>query len=222
MKRHAPATSRNAGPIAEVLARELPAEGLVLEVASGTGEHAVFMARRFPQLTWQPSDLDREALASIDAYAAEAGLTNLLPALVFDAATGNPPVAHADTLLCINMESNSCDSVKSVVYDACVCINMVHISEWAATEGLFRSCARLLPDGAPLILYGPYIEDEVETAPSNLAFDRSLKERNPEWGLRDLSEIDRLAIQWGFFRSNRVEMPANNLVLVYRKRVAEV
>ena len=195
MKRHAPATQRNAGPIAEVLARELPAEGLVLEVASGTGEHAVFMARRFPALTWQPSDQGLEALASIDAYAVEAGLANLRPAVVFDAAKGNPPVAKVAAL---------------------VCINMVHISEWAATVGLFRSCARLLPDGAPLVLYGPYIEDEVETAASNLEFDRSLKERNPEWGLRNATDMDRLADQWGFSRTRRVEMPANNLILVYR------
>ncbi|MBU1755712.1 MAG: DUF938 domain-containing protein [Alphaproteobacteria bacterium] len=196
MKRHAPATSRNAGPIAEVLARELPAEGLVLEVASGTGEHAVFMARRFPQLSWQPSDLDPEALASIDAYAAEAGLTNLLPALVFDAATGNPPVAHADALLCINM---------------------VHISPWEATVGVFRAAAALLEEGAPLLLYGPYREDDVETAVSNVTFDKSLRERNGEWGLRDVADIDRLAVDHGLARSSRIAMPANNLLLVYRK-----
>lgn len=195
MKRHAPATQRNAGPIAEVLARELPATGLVFEVASGTGEHAVFMARRFPALTWQPSDLDVEALASIDAYAAEAGLTNLLPAVIFDAARGKPPLASADAL---------------------VCINMVHISPWEATVGLFRTAVRLLDEGAPLVLYGPFLEDDVETVASNLEFDRSLKARNPEWGLRQLADIDRLADQSGFSRTRRMEMPANNLVLVYR------
>jgi len=221
VKRHAPATQRNAGPIADMLERELPATGVVLEVASGTGEHAVFMARRFPQITWQPSDLDVEALASIDAYAAEAGLANLLPAVVFDAARGEPPVAKADALVCINMYPDSCDSGKSITYDTCVCINMVHISEWAATVGLFSTCATLLADGAPLVLYGPYIEDEVETAASNLEFDRSLKARNPEWGLRNVTDMDRLADQWGFCRTRRVEMPANNLALVYRAREAE-
>lgn len=196
VKRHAPATQRNAGAIAEVLARELPATGLVLEVASGTGEHAVFMARRFPALTWQPSDRDTEALASIDAYAAEAGLANLRPALVFDAAKGNPPVAHADAL---------------------VCINMVHISPWQASIGLFRAAAALLHEGAPLVLYGPYLEDEVETAPSNLEFDASLRERNAEWGLRPVVQMDRLGTEHGFVRTSRVAMPANNLVLVYRR-----
>lgn len=199
MKRHAPATQRNAGPIAEVLARELPAKGLVLEAASGTGEHAVFMARRFPALLWQPSDLDTEALASVDAYAAEAGLANLLPAVEFDAAKGNPPVAHAVAL---------------------VCINMVHISEWKATVGLFGAGAKILPGNAPIILYGPYREDGVATAPSNLAFDRSLIERNPAWGLRDIADVDRLARDFGFERSYRYAMPANNLTLVYRRRGA--
>ena len=197
MKRHAPATQRNAGPIAEVLARELPATGLVLEVASGTGEHAVFMARRFPALLWQPSDLDTEALASVDAYAAEAGWANLLPAVEFDAAKGNPPVANAGAL---------------------GCINMVHISPWAATAGLFRTAAGLLEEGAPLVLYGPFIENEVETAASNLEFDRSLKARDPEWGLRKLADVDRVADQCGFGRTSRVEMPANNLVVTYRGR----
>ncbi|WP_255360132.1 DUF938 domain-containing protein [Erythrobacter sp. QSSC1-22B] len=195
VKRHAPATQRNAGPIAEVMARELPATGLVLEVASGTGEHAVFMARRFPDLVWQPSDLEIEALASIDAYAAEAGLANLLPAVVFDAARSDPPIARADGV---------------------VCINMVHISPWEASMGLFRAASALLEHGAPLVLYGPYLEDDIETAPSNVEFDRSLKERDPRWGLRNLAAMDRLAAEHGFERTRRVAMPANNLVLVYR------
>ncbi len=196
MKRHAPATQRNAGPIADVLARELPATGLVLEVASGTGEHAVFMARYFPGLTWQPSDLELEALASIDAYAAEAGLANLRPAVGFDAAKGNPPVAHADAL---------------------VCINMVHISPWEATVGLFRAAAALLEKGAPLVLYGPYLENDVDTAQSNVEFDASLKARDPRWGLREVATMDDLAGKHGFTRTARHAMPANNLILVYRR-----
>lgn len=199
MKRHAPATQRNAGPIAEVLARELPAEGLVLEVASGTGEHAVFMARRFPQLTWQPSDLELDALASIDAYAGEAGLANLRPALVFDAANGNPPAGHANAM---------------------VCINMVHISPWKASIGLFRAAAALLDEGAPLVLYGPYLERDVDTAASNIAFDKSLRERDADWGLREIGEMDRLGAEYGFARTRRTTMPANNLMLVYRRGLA--
>lgn len=198
-KREAPATQRNREPIAAVLAEELPGRGLVLEVASGTGEHAVFFARTFPQVEWQPSDPDPEALASIAAYAQEAGLPNLRPALRLDAAAAEWPVMRAD---------------------AVVCINMVHISPWEASEGLFAGAQRLLADGAPLVLYGPFLEAEVQTAPSNLAFDESLKARDPRWGLREVAEIDALAARCGFARTRRVAMPANNLMLVYRPRGA--
>lgn len=197
LKRHAPATARNAAPIAEVLAQELPASGLVLEVASGTGEHAVFLAKRFPALDWQPSDLDPDALASIDAYAAEAELANLHPGIALDAAQPRWPFAQADAVLCINM---------------------VHISPWEATIGLFAGAAAVLGEGAPLILYGPYLEDGVGTAPSNLAFDASLKARDPAWGLRDVQELDELAVGHGFRRAARHPMPANNLTLIYRRK----
>lgn len=196
MKRHAPATARNSQPLAEVLARELPASGLVLEVASGTGEHAVFMARRFPALDWQPSDCATDALHSVDAWAQEAGLANLRPAIALDAAAGEWPIEAADAVLSVNM---------------------VHISPWEATVGLFAGAGRLLPAGAPLILYGPFIEDGVETAPSNRAFDQGLKARDPRWGLRDLADVDALSTVRHFHRTARHEMPANNLVLVYRK-----
>lgn len=196
MKRHAPATTRNSEPIAEVLAQELPGTGSVLEIASGTGEHAVFFARRFPALRWLPSDPDLDALDSIGAWAEEAGLANLAAPMLLDARDPHWPVAEADAILCINM---------------------VHISPWVATEGLFAGAARLLGEGAPLVLYGPYIEDAVETAPSNLEFDASLQARNAEWGLREVSRLDRLASESGFVRTARHEMPANNLTLVYRK-----
>ncbi|WP_370189365.1 DUF938 domain-containing protein [Qipengyuania sp.] len=196
MKRHAPATARNSQPLAEVLARELPASGLVLEVASGTGEHAVFMARRFPALDWQPSDCATDALHSVEAWAQDAGLANLRPAIALDAAAGEWPIEAADAVLCVNM---------------------VHISPWEATVGLFAGAGRLLPAGAPLIFYGPFIEDGVETAPSNRAFDQSLKARDPRWGLRRVADIDALAISQNLQRTARHEMPANNLVLVYRK-----
>lgn len=196
MKRHAPAAGRNREPIAAVLTEELPPAGLVLEVASGTGEHAVHFARTFPRLEWQPSDSDPHAIASIAAWREEPALPNLLPPLVLDAAAATWPLSRADAVLCINM---------------------VHISPIAATEGLFAGVARLFGRDAPLILYGPYLEADVETAESNLAFDLSLKARNPEWGLRSLERVDQLAGNAGFRRTRRVAMPANNLTLVYRK-----
>ena len=197
MKRHAPATARNSEPLAEVLAGELPNEGLVLEIASGTGEHAVFMARRFPALVWQPSDPDPEAIASIEAWREEDGPGNLRSAVMLDAAADAWPVASAAAVLCINM---------------------VHISPWGATEGLVEHAAEVLDAGNPLILYGPFIEDDVETAPSNIAFDESLKARNSGWGLRNLSAVDRLARASGFNRTKRYPMPANNLTVVYRQQ----
>lgn len=196
MKRHAPATARNSEPIAAVLEDELPASGTVLEIASGSGEHAVFFARRFPNLLWQPSDLDPDGLASIAAWREEGNAENLLPPVELDASSARWPIERADAL---------------------VCINMVHISPWAATEGLLAGAAAILPPGAPLIVYGPFLEREVETVESNVAFDASLKARNPAWGLRDRSDLDLLAGRAGFARSARHVMPANNLTLVYRR-----
>ena len=196
MKRHAPAAGRNREPIAAVLTEELPPSGVMLEIASGTGEHAVHFARTFPHLDWQPSDPDPDARESIATWREEAGLPNLLPPLELDAADADWPLANADAVLCINM---------------------VHISPVAATEGLVAGAARLLAPGAPLILYGPYFDAEVETAPSNLAFDRDLRSRNPEWGLRPVEWLDGLAENAGFRRTRRVAMPANNLTLVYRR-----
>jgi hypothetical protein len=196
-KQHAPATLRNREPIAEVLARELPAAGRVLEIAGGTGEHAVFFAERFPALEWQPTDPSAEALASIAAYREGYTGSNLAAPLLLDAAAPDRwPVAEADAILCINM---------------------VHISPWQATEGLFAGAARLLgrSDG-PLILYGPYLEHGVETAPSNRDFDASLKARDPRWGLRRAEDLDLLAAQHGMARTARHAMPANNIMLVYR------
>lgn len=196
MKRHAPATARNSEPIGEVLEQELPVEGTVLEIASGSGEHAVFMARRFPQISWQPSDPDLEALASIGEWAREAGLSNLRPPLEIDATAQVWPVSNVEAMFCANM---------------------VHISPWSATEGLFEGAARVLQTGSPLILYGPYFEEDVEPAPSNLAFDESLRSRNADWGIRQVSMLDKLARRIGFNRTARYEMPANNLALVFRR-----
>lgn len=197
MKQHAPATQRNREPIADVLAEELPESGRVLEIAAGTGEHAVFFAARFPMLEWVPSDPSEEAVASIAAHRGDYPGTNLAPPVMLDASSRKWPVECADAVLCINM---------------------VHISPWEASTGLFDGAAGLLGTGAPLVLYGPYFEQDLEPAPSNLEFDRSLKTRDPRWGIRNLGEIDRLAARSGFTRTARREMPANNLTLVYRRR----
>lgn len=195
-KREAPAAARNREPIAAVLARELPEQGTILEVASGTGEHALYFAERFAHLTWQPSDPDPAARASIAAWRDEAQRSNLLAPLDLDAANPLWPLHAANGILCINM---------------------VHISLWASTTGLMRGAGALLPRGAPLILYGPYRRCGVVTVPSNEAFDRSLKERNGEWGLRDMEAVVAEATENGLDLARLEEMPANNLILVFRR-----
>jgi hypothetical protein len=193
-----PAVARNTQPILDVLKAHLPAEGRVLEIASGSGEHAVAFARALPRTTWTPSDPSAEARASITAWAAEADLPNLKPALTLDAADpdGWPPL-----------------DVQVVV-----CINMIHISPWSATEGLMTGAGRVLPDpGGLLVLYGPFREVDVQLAPSNAAFDDSLKARDPAWGLRDRDAVVAEALKHGLHLTRRVEMPANNLMLLFRK-----
>lgn len=197
MKQSAPPALRNREPIAEVLRDELPVSGLVLEIASGTGEHAIHFSEAFPALDWQPTDPDETARASIAAWRDDAGLGNLHAPLLLDAADPDSwPVQRADAMLCINM---------------------VHISPWEASEGLFAGAGRLLPAGAPLILYGPYLEDAVETASSNLTFDEWLKAKDACFGIRRIEDVDALAARCGLTRTRRIEMPANNLILVYRK-----
>jgi len=193
-RKHAPATLRNRDPIAEVLQKELPASGKVLEVASGSGEHCAFFARLFPGQVWQPTDPDPGALGSIASWCA--GLDNVLPPLALDATSAHWPVDAADAVLCINM---------------------AHISPWEATLGLVVGAQRLLAEGAPLILYGPWRRDGVATAPSNETFDASLKARDPRWGLRRVEDLDDAAHAHAFARTRLVEMPANNLMLVYRR-----
>lgn len=195
-RRSAPHVERNAVPIAEVLAGILPARGLVLEVASGTGEHVLHFARAFPKLLWQPSDPDPAALRSIEAWRAEAGLFNLLPPVSLDARAAEWPVAEAEAILCINM---------------------IHISPWAATAGLMRGAARLLGEGAPLFLYGAYRREGVDTAPSNEAFDESLRARDADWGVRNLEDVVAEAEKNGLRLEAVTEMPANNLSVVFRK-----
>lgn len=196
MKRHAPATTRNSAAIAEVLAKELPATGTVLEIASGSGEHALYFARAFPQIIWQPTDFDSEALESIAEWRTEAGLSNIAAPFQLDAGASRWPVEAADAIFCCNM---------------------IHISPWSATKGLFAGAERVLPSSGKLILYGPFLESDVETAPSNLQFDQSLNGRNPAWGLRQLKDLDTLAALHRMRRAQRYTMPANNLTLVYQK-----
>ncbi|MBZ4330339.1 class I SAM-dependent methyltransferase [Corallococcus interemptor] len=196
MKRHAPATERNREPLLAVLREVLPAEGTLLEVASGTGQHAAFFAKAFPGLAWQPTDGDPAALESIDAWRGEEGLSNVLPARVLDASSDAWPVEHADAMLCVNM---------------------IHIAPWAACQGLMRGAARVLRPGGRLVLYGPYFVEGKQTAPSNLAFDESLRARDPSWGVRELGAVTAEAARHGLQRERVVEMPSNNLTVVFRR-----
>ena len=195
-RRSAPAALRNREPIAEVLADWLPKSGTVLEVASGTGEHVTFFAKRFPHLNWQPSDVHPDALDSVRAWQAEAGLPNLFEPLVLDASAADWPIGEADAVLNINM---------------------VHISPWSAALGLLAGAARALPAGGPLILYGPWLKADIETEPSNLEFDAELKRRDPEWGLRWVEDFAAAAAQKGLKMEETRPMPANNLMLLLRR-----
>ncbi|AOO83033.1 DUF938 domain-containing protein [Bosea vaviloviae] len=190
----APATQRNRDAILAVLREVLPANGLVLEIASGSGEHALHFASALPGLIFQPSDPSREALESIKAWTQ--GAQNIRPPLLIDAAAPAWPVVHADAILCINM---------------------IHIAPWAATQGLIRQAGRILKAGAALYLYGPYRRPGRTLEPSNAAFDASLRSRNPDWGLRDLDEVAALAKEAGFSVPEVIEMPANNLSVIFRK-----
>ena len=194
MKRHAPAASRNRQPILEVLGPHLPKHGLVLEVASGTGEHTASFAEAWPDLAFQPSDPDDAARASVDAW--RGGLANVRPALALDASAPVWPIDRAD---------------------AVVCINMIHIAPWQAAEGLTRGAGRIVPKGGVLFLYGPYRRNGAHTAPSNETFDASLRQQNPAWGVRDMEAVVDLAAAQGFGAPLVVAMPANNFSLIFRR-----
>jgi len=195
-RRHAPATARNRDPILAVLRQHLPETGTLLEVSAGTGEHAAYFAAAFPGLVWQPTDPDPGARASIAAWARAVKLNTLRPPLDLDAAAEAWPVARADAVLCINM---------------------IHIAPWAAGLGLLRGAARILPPGGPLILYGPYKQGGAHTAPSNEAFDAGLRAQDPSWGVRELEVVAAEAGSLGFEAPAVVEMPANNLMLIFRR-----
>src|ERR1700736_2548620 len=193
---YAPAATRTREPILAVLQRVLPTRGLVLEVASGSGEHAALLAAALPHLVWQPSDGDPRARDSIAAFGAASGLANLRAPLALDAAASRWPVTSAA---------------------AVVCINMIHIAPWFACEGLMAGAGRILGTGGVLYLYGPFREDGRHTAPSNAAFDADLRARDPSWGVRDLGDVAALAARHGLGHVETVAMPANNRSVVFRK-----
>lgn len=195
-RRQAPATGRNRDPILAVLRRILPPAGLVLEIASGTGEHAVHFARHLPGLAWQPSDPSPEARASIAAWTVSEALPNVLPPLPLDALAKPWPLARADAI---------------------ICINMIHISPWEATEGLMTQAGQLLGPGGVLYLYGPFRRPPRELEPGNLAFDQDLKRRDPRWGLRTVDDVAACARANGLLPGEVVEMPANNISVVFHK-----
>ena len=197
-----PATERNRGPIGDLLSQWLPASGAVLELASGSGEHAVCFQQRFPHLLWQASDPDPDHRASIDAWIHHQGLGGVMPAAL------NLNVAERPWPLPLEIHA----AVKAVV-----CINLLHISPAHCTDAVLEESALLLPSGAPLIIYGPFMRHGAHTSASNAAFDQSLRQRNPEWGLRDLNTLTSIATSTGFKIDDVVSMPANNLTLVLRR-----
>ena len=196
-RRYAPSAARNRDAILQTLSPQLPEHGRVLEVASGSGEHTIHFAAAHPKLAFQPSDPDRDARASIDAWTRYLCLVNVAPAIELDVERELSPSIEADVV---------------------ICINMIHIAPWSATVGLMRHAALVLPASGLLYLYGPYRRNGEHTAPSNAAFDADLKTRNPAWGVRDLETVTALAAERGFSAPDIETMPANNLSLVFRRR----
>jgi hypothetical protein len=196
LRRSSPATLRNREPIRIALATRLPPRGLVLEIASGSGEHAVHFAAAFPDLAWQPTDVEETSLDSICSWRAEVALPNLRAPLFLDVEQRPWPVAAAAAIFCANM---------------------IHIAPWSAAEALFSGAAQVLSSGSTLVTYGPYRFHGSFTAPSNATFDESLRRRDPRWGVRDLDDVTRLAVEHGFSLEETVELPANNHLLQFRR-----
>ena len=200
-RQHSPAAERNGAPILAQLQRVLPASGTALEIASGTGQHAAHVAAALPGWRWQPTDAEPLMLASIDAWCA--GLANVLPAL------------HLDVLAVPSVG-------RPAPVDAVFCANLLHISPWATCPALMQLAARVLSPAGRLVLYGPYLEDEVPTSPGNLAFDADLRERNPAWGLRRREDVLAQARAAGLRLHERIAMPANNLLLVLERAATKL
>jgi SAM-dependent methyltransferase len=193
---HAAAAERNRAPILEVLRGVLPPNGLVLEIASGTGQHVAFFAPALPALQWQPSDASPAHLDSIRAWSAASGAGNIAPAIELDVEREPWPLGRADAI---------------------VNINMVHIAPWSAAEALFRGAARLLPPSGVLFLYGPFKRRGAHTAESNQRFDERLRSEDARWGVRDVEDLAALASSVEFAAPEVIAMPANNLSLVFRR-----
>jgi tRNA A58 N-methylase Trm61 len=195
--RHAPATLRNRDPILAVLRRVLPAAGTVLEIGSGSGEHAAYFAAALAPLRWRPSDASDADFASVAGWAREHGASTVEAPIVLDATADAWSVTRADAMFSANV---------------------IHIAPWSVAEGMLRGAGRVLPSGAPLVLYGPFMRDGAHTAASNAAFDAELRRRDPSWGVRDLGAVTRAADACGLDLDDVVEMPANNLTVVFRRR----
>lgn len=196
LKQMSAASERNKDPILDVLKQVLPESGLVLEIASGTGQHAVHFAEALPGLRWQPSDIDRELRDSVQAWRREAGLENLLEPVHLDVTADPWPVAEAQAM---------------------VCTNMIHIAPWEACTGLLDGAGRILPEGGILYMYGPYKIGGRHTGPGNEAFDQSLRARDASWGIRNLDDVALEARRRGLHLIKTVKMPADNLSVIYRK-----
>jgi len=199
-RRHAPATLRNRDPILAVLRRVLPREGLVLEIGSGSGEHAAYFAAALAPLRWQPTDRTPHDFASIATWAQESGAATVETAVVLDAESDHWPVSAANGIFSANV---------------------IHIAPWSVAQGMLRGAGRILADGAPLVLYGPFIRDGVQTAPSNAAFDAELRARDPSWGIRDLGAVIEEAARRDLALDEVIDMPANNLTVVLRRRARQ-
>jgi hypothetical protein len=196
LRLHAPAAVRNRDLIADILQDYLPSHGFVLEIASGSGEHCIRFGERFTHCLFQPSDPSHQARLSIDAWIEASGVSNVKPALDIDASQANWPVTHADAVLCINM---------------------IHISPWRATAGLFTGAGKILSAGGALYTYGPYMRDGAHTSEGNALFDADLRRQNPDWGVRSIEALTDLAISCGLSAPHIVAMPANNLSLIFSK-----
>lgn len=190
-----PSAQRNIQPISEQVGPRLPASGMVVEIAAGSGYHSAALADSYPNLTWQPTDRDIEALGRITEMVDKAQLPNLQAPIALDAGSPHWPIDHADAILCCNM---------------------IHIAPWSAAQGLFAGVGRILNLDGALFLYGPFKVNGAHTAPSNASFDESLRERDPSWGIRDTVEVDALAYSAGLTLDTQIDMPANNMLRIYK------